>query len=96
MSHPEPHRCAARRYTLFATLSFLLSLCLWGFTWAIRRRIRTRDRIPATCCGCGLDDPVCALFCMPCVQCQVMRHEGMTYGRYDLCSPTGQMQMLPV
>lgn len=70
---------------------------LWFFFWgvfifvvqAVRGTIRRRDNIPEESCGGGCEDCCCALFCNPCTQCQILRHEGLGGGRYDLLSSTG-------
>jgi hypothetical protein len=51
-----------------------------------------RDAFPSVCAG--LDDVACAVCCLPCVQCQLMRHEGMTSGRYSLASSDGTTEMV--
>ena len=70
---------------------------LWFFYFGVfifivqgaRATIRRRDNIPEESCGGGCEDCCCAFWCNPCVQCQILRHEGLGGGRYDLLSPTG-------
>ena len=69
-----------------------LAVLLTGVVWAIRRAIRHRDRIPAACC----EDLCCSLWCSSLAIGQMMRHERMSRGRYNLCSPTGQNEALAV
>jgi len=53
-----------------------------------RAAIRRRDRIaPGPCCSDCCEDVCCALCCNPCSQCLILRHEGVTSGKYSLCSP---------
>ena len=75
-------------YTASAlSTGFLLISCV--VTMLVRRHVRQRDNIPVTVCA-GLDDAFCACLCTLCVQCQIMRHEGMVHGKYNLCSTTGR------
>ena len=53
---------------------FMALMCL--FTMLVRRHVRGRDSIPVTICA-GFDDCLCAMFCLCCVQCQLLRHEGL-------------------
>jgi len=63
---------------------FVVSACC--LTMLVRAHVRKRDSIPVTICS-GLDDCICAALCMSCVQCQILRHEGLVEGRYRLLSP---------
>ena len=72
--------------TTFLGSSFMLGVCV--LTWCIRAQIRKRDNIPPTVCS-GLDDCICALCCLMCTQCQIMRHEGLVGSKYRLFSPDG-------
>ena len=55
---------------------------------SVRAAIRRRDQIaPGPCCSDCCEDCCCALCCNPCNQCLVLRHEGVTNGKYRLCSP---------
>ena len=76
-------------YVLMSFLggSFVAATCL--ITMLLRARIRKRDNIPVTVCA-GLDDCCCAIICTPCVQCQLLRHEGLGEGRYEFTSPDGE------
>lgn len=79
-SSPWPVLGALAASTIFLLMCFL--------TAYVRHFVRTRDSIPPTI-GCGiLDDLVCGGCCTACVQCQIMRHEGLTE-RYKLVSPDG-------
>jgi len=87
--------CEAEYYSSFsyALVSFFGSGFMAGtcfLTMLLRAHIRKRDSIPVTVCA-GLDDCCCAIVCTPCVQCQLLRHEGLGNGRYDLQSPTGEI-----
>ena len=70
------------------TLGGLVGLATCIITCMVRKRVRERDNIPATCCA-PCDDILLSCCCMCCVQAQLMRHEGLTYGRYHLTTPTG-------
>lgn len=80
-------------FAVASVLSTIFASGMCVFTMLVRSFVRDRDRIPATLCA-GLDDCVCALCCLPCVQCQLMRHEGMTGGRYKLVSSDGASEGL--
>lgn len=60
---------------------------LVGLLCTARQRIRERDNIPGTQCEDFL------LSCCPCTQCctaaQLLRHEGLDEGKYQLCADTG-------
>ena len=72
--------------SVFGTF-FLLGMCF--LTMLGRSHIRKRDSIPVTVCT-GFDDCCCAALCLPCVQCQLMRHEGLTgENGYLVVSPDG-------
>ena len=75
-------------YALFSVLGsgFVALTCV--MTMLVRARVRKRDQIPVTLCA-GLDDCVCAIVCTPCVQCQLLRHEGLGDGIYDVTSADG-------
>jgi len=64
--------------------AFLIS-CL--ITCSVRKAIRKRDAIPASCCADYCDDCFCTWCCLPCMQCQILQHEGVTGSKYSLCSP---------
>ena len=49
---------------------FIAGMCL--MTMLVRAHVRKRDSIPVTVCS-GLDDCICALCCLMCVQCQLMQ-----------------------
>lgn len=51
---------------------------------AVRRKLRREDDIPASCCSERLDDCCLAFWCTQCVQCQLLRHLGLTWG-WPLC-----------
>ena len=56
----------------------------------LRGFVRRRDSIPPGGCQCCCGNDCClAAFCGACATCQLMRHEGLTAGRYKLCSPLG-------
>ena len=75
-------------YAVNASLGIFFS----GMVWAVRHSLRQRDRIPASC-GEDLCFSCC---CTWCVTSQMMRHERMTRGRYNLCSPSGFNDALEV
>ena len=69
---------------------FVASLTTCCIVCNVRKAIRTRDQIPASCCpdSCeSCDDCCCTLFCGACTQCLLLRHEGVTSQKYSLCSP---------
>ena len=76
----------------FAIGSFLLFFMI---VCTIRRKIRQRDEIEGECGGC-CGDFCCSLWCMPCTLCQLMRHEQMSYGKYNLCASDGKLRALPI
>jgi len=87
--------CQSRYYSsaAFITFSTLGGIFLCGMcclTMLVRRHVRHRDNIPATVCA-GLDDCLCATCCLPCAQCQIMRHEGLIGAKYKLFSPNGSV-----
>jgi hypothetical protein len=65
-----------------------------------RQGIRQRDRIKFTEVngqltdnGC-LEDCCCSFWCTLCTACQLMRHEGMVAGKYELCSADGSPKVV--
>lgn len=80
-------------YIIASILAAIFGCGMCVLTTLVRSYIRKRDSIPATCME-GLDDIACACCCLPCVQCQLMRHEGMTSGRYSLASSDGSAEMV--
>ena len=77
------------RYVLLSTLGSLFMAGMCVATMFVRMHLRKQDNIPATVCA-GLDDCCCAVCCLPCVQCQMMRHLGLTGERgYKLFSRDG-------
>ena len=82
------------RYAIASLLGSIFVVGLAVLTMLLRRHIRKRDSIPVTVCA-GLDDCVCAVVCLPCVQCQLMRHEGMVGDQYRLVSPDGANSFSP-
>jgi Cys-rich protein (TIGR01571 family) len=76
------------RYGLASTLAVLFLAGMFTLTMLVRRHIRKRDSIPVTVCS-GFDDCICAVVCLPCAQCQIMRHEGLVGDKYRLVSPNG-------
>jgi Cys-rich protein (TIGR01571 family) len=78
-------------YALVSAAATIFLLAMWILTAAIRSTIRTRDSLPAVCCSFvpWLEDLALSVLCLCCVQSQIMRHEGMTQGRYKLCSADG-------
>ena len=81
------------QYALASFFAGIFGCGMCVLTTLVRSYIRKRDNIPATVCA-GLDDLTCAVCCLPCVQCQLMRHEGMTSGRYSLSSSDGTTEMV--
>jgi len=75
-------------YMLMSFLGGSFIFATFVITMLVRAHIRKRDNISHTICA-GLDDCCCALVCTPCVQCQLLRHEGLGEGRYELTSPDG-------
>ena len=77
-------------YTAVAlTWAWFFGMCL--LTTFVRSKIRRRDNIPPTVMA-GLDDCICATLCMPCVQAQIMRHEGMAKEKYHIFSQDGSRE----
>ena len=79
---------SSARYIMASMLGsiFVSGVCV--LTMLVRSHIRKRDAIPATACE-PLDDCCCSICCLMCVQCQIMRHEGLSGDRYKLVSPDG-------
>lgn len=77
-------------YVSLAVLGWLFCLGSCVITAMVRAHIRRRDQIPATVCE-GADDYCCACCCLPCTQCQIIRHElGRTSAeRYRFLSADG-------
>ena len=84
---------SSAQYAIASILAGIFGCGMCVLTTLVRSYIRERDSIPATLCA-GLDDVTCAICCLPCVQCQLMRHEGMTQGRYHLTSSDGTTEMV--
>ena len=78
-------------YYLWSNVYWLL---FFGLTMIVRRTVRQRDRIEPRCGGGACDDCLTSFFCQPCVQCQLMRHEGLTYGRYELFTEVGTREVV--
>ena len=76
------------QFLLASTLGSTMLIIMCLLTMRLRSFIRERDNIPTTLCA-GMDDCVLACCCMPCVQCQIMRHEGMVASRYTIVSCDG-------
>lgn len=72
-----------------SVLQTVMAIVCMVVVLALRRAIRKRDGIPETICCEGTEDCCCAFWCMPCVSCQMARHEGFDKGGYDLGAPTG-------
>ena len=83
--HPAPLTPMQQILTAWSAIAGLLS-CL--IVMSVRSKIRARDAIAEEHCG-GCEDCCCSFWCNPCAQCQIMRHAGLTQGKYDLFSPTG-------
>lgn len=66
---------------------FVASIVTCCIVCNVRRAIRTRDQIPASCCPDCCEDACCACFCGACTECLILRHEGVTSQKYSLCSP---------
>ena len=71
-------------------LGFLVTLTV---VCTVRRAVRQRDDIPASCCG-DAEDCCCAFWCQQCSICQLFRHEQIRCEDYQLCSPTGTASAL--
>ena len=69
-------------------ISFVFGLVGVIITCTVRAKLRQRDSIPPSCCG-NFEDCCCSVFCTSCTQCQMLRHEELKAGTYELCSPTG-------
>jgi len=82
-------------YTGLLAASVGFSLVAVALTLIVRRSIRARDDIPPTVMQ-GLDDCLCAALCGSCVLAQMMRHEGLTHGKYHLLSSNGRDEALMV
>jgi len=70
-------------------LTFVIGIIFVCMVAKLRAAIRKRDNISETQCR-GCEDCCCAYWCMPFTVCQLMRHEGLKYGKYQLCAPTGE------
>ena len=77
-------------YVVISTLGLVFCLASCVITALVRAHVRKRDSIPATVCE-GADDYCCAGCCLPCTQCQLLRHElgRSSADRYRLLSSDG-------
>lgn len=105
--------CNWENYPYFIELTFgFVSLLIICTIWAIlttllkrvRSKVRRKDNIPARLPRCAqAEDCAYSCCCLWCVQCQLLRHLGLTWGkpllrrrrdkragRYTLVSPTGE------
>ena len=99
-SHPSgtvtpkhPHGAVGRNplTNVLSLLGLAGSLASCVIVMSLRHYVRRRDGIPAGDCQCCCGNDCClATFCATCSTCQLMRHEGLTAGRYKLCSPLGE------
>jgi magnesium-transporting ATPase (P-type) len=82
-------------------LIFVMLAILSCLLCAVRKKIRKKDEIVAGRCGERVEDWCFSFWCMWCVQCQVLRHLGLIWGRplccgmsikrrYKLASSTGE------
>lgn len=77
---------ARSKGSLGATLLQIAAfIALFFMVCQLRVAVRRRDSIPGACC----EDVLCSSCCFYCTLCQLMRHEGMVSGKYNLISPTG-------
>lgn len=76
-----------------SALSFVGFVVLVCVLCSVRRAVRERDDIPATCCG-DAEDCCTSFWCSCCTLCQLFRHEQVGGKNYQLCSPTGTASAL--
>lgn len=69
--------------TLLACTTFVIVVKLLR---AVRRKLRREDDIPAGRCGEYADDCCVAFWCTLCLECQLLRHLGLTWGRPICCA----------
>jgi hypothetical protein len=77
---------------LFCVCLTFYGLFMFFLTCQARNGARRKDGIgdPNDYC----EDCLCSWFCTFCTQCMLIRHEGLTNGKYDLCSENGEKQMV--
>lgn len=86
-------------YAVLVLFNVLVLVYLISLTKKVRESIRNKYQIPEENCA-GLEDCLCATFCMPCAICQMGRHTADfdTY-RATCCTKTGlprQVELAPV
>mmetsp|Transcript_57336 Transcript_57336/g.121661 ORF Transcript_57336/g.121661 Transcript_57336/m.121661 type:complete len:712 (-) Transcript_57336:221-2356(-) len=86
-------------YAVLALFNLFVLLYMVNLTRKVRESIRNKYQIPEETCV-GLEDCLCATFCMPCAICQMGRHTADfdTY-RATCCTKTGlprQVELAPV
>lgn len=90
--NPKPEADAGTRtlLTISEILGAISFFTVLAIVCTVRRAVRTREGIPAECCG-DCEDFCCACCCNPCTQCMLLRHEKMGCvgaNEYSPCSPT--------
>lgn len=86
-------------YAILVLFNFFILVYMINLTRKVRESIRNKYQIPEEGCT-GLEDCLCATFCMPCAICQMGRHTADfdTY-RATCCTKTGlprQVELAPV
>lgn len=88
----EHHGRGGGGAALFNFVNVAFSAALFFTVCQLRVAVRRRDLIRGTC----FEDVFCSTCCFCCTLCQLMRHERLTAGNYNLCSPTGVTKALPI
>lgn len=86
-------------YIVLIIFNLLVLVYMVNLTRKVRESIRNKYQIPEEHCE-GIEDCLCATFCMPCAICQMGRHTADfdTY-RATCCTKTGlprQVELAPV
>lgn len=78
------------QYVGFVCFCLVLAVVIWLAIIVVRYKIRARYNIPETFCPGSCDDCCFAWMYPQCTLMQMMRHERLTGGRYNLCSIDGE------
>ena len=87
-SHSIALESVGGTFSSLYALVLLIGLCL------VRQKVRFNEGIPQETCDCceSCEDCCCAYWCNPCTSSQLLRHFGLTAGKYSLTSATGDLE----